>query len=467
MAVEFKQSVKGDLVRGTGQVSIPFLYTPRDYQIENLFAPMERGIRRIGAVWHRRAGKDKSCWNLMIKEAAKEVGVYYYVFPQQNQGRKVLWEGRGKDKIRFLDHVPTAILKDKPHETDMKLNLWNGSLVQIVGTDNIHMLRGTNPRGIVYSEFSYGDPMAWTVFRPVLNENGGWAVFNFTPNSQNHAYELYNKTKDNPRWYWSVLPVDKTNVQWYGQDDKPITIEEMLAEERASGMEEDFLNQEYYCSFTGIMFGSYYGRLLEAAEKEGRVSNGVLYDPRYPVDTAWDIGVRDATSIWFYQRIGRNIYFIDFYESSGESIEHYIKHCYSKKYVYNVNLAPHDIRKRDFTSGKSAYDVADQITGKRSYFTVVPKSEVADGIEMARLIMPRCFFNSEKCKRGLDSLRQYHKTWDETRRTFSLKPYHDWASNAADAFRTFAKGYTDVKEVNQERIWTHPTASSSDGWMKF
>lgn len=452
-----RTQVKGNPLWG-GEIQIPFLYKPRAYQVP-LFQQIQKGCKRIGLVWHRRAGKDKSCWNLVISEACKIMGTYYYIFPQQNQGRKVLWEGRGKDGVKFLDHLPSTLISNI-NNTDMKITLWNGSIIQVVGSDNVHSLRGTNPIGIVYSEFSFADPMAWNVFRPVVNENGGWVVFEFTPNSRNHAFDLYESTKDNPRWFWSILTV----LQTKREDGSPVITEADIAEERASGMDEDFINQEYYCSFNGVMVGSYYGGLIIEAEKEDRIGNFV-YDRQHPVYTAWDIGVSDSTAIWFYQKIQRKIIFIDYYENVGEGIDHYIKHLQSQKYIYRKNYLPHDIKKRDFTTGKSAYDYAYKLTGKRDYLTVVPKGDIGIGIDNVRLLLPRCYFDKNKCKRGIDALKQYHKVWNQKTRSFHNTPKHDWSSHGADAFRTFAMSYEEVPEQKSIKFWSHPSIGSDIGWM--
>jgi hypothetical protein len=433
--------VEGDLTQ-TPDIKIPFQYTPRDYQVDP-FKYLQAGIKRIGLVWHRRSGKDKTCWNLMISEAVQKVGTYFYVLPLLNQGRKVIWQGRGKDGIRFLDHIPKALLDGDPNSTEMLVRLYNGSIIQILGADNADAYRGTNPIGFVFSEFAFCDPKIWNTFRPILAENGGWAVFNSTPFGKNHWFELYNKTQTNPRWRWSFLTVDDTRTP----ESTPVVTQEMLDEERASGMDEEFLQQEYYCSFTGSVRGTYYGRLIDDAERDGRIGISHQYDPVLPVYTAWDIGTRDATAVWFYQKKGRSIYLIDYYENSGEGVEHYIRHLYQQKYVYAKNFAPHDMKRRDFSSGKNAKDVAGELTGKPNFFSLVPILGVEDGIQAVRSIFPRCFFNSIKCRRGIDALRDYHKKWDETKRIFSATPDHSWASHGSDAFRILATGFEESVDI--------------------
>ena len=154
--------------------------------------------KRAVLVWHRRAGKEKTCWNYLISQALQKVGIYYYFFPHFAQGRKILWDGIDKQGMRFLDHLPACLIDGKKNSTEMKIRLKNGSIIQVVGTNNIDSVVGTNPIGCVFSEYSLQDPNAWSLIRPILTENGGWAVFNFTPRGSNHAKELFDMAKQNP-----------------------------------------------------------------------------------------------------------------------------------------------------------------------------------------------------------------------------------------------------------------------------
>jgi hypothetical protein len=97
-------------------------------------------------LYHRRAGKDIVCLNLVIAEMALNVGNYYYAFPTYAQAKKALWEGRGKDGVKYLDYFPKVLLQGKPNDTEMKIKFKNGSLFQVVGLDDVDKLVGTNPK---------------------------------------------------------------------------------------------------------------------------------------------------------------------------------------------------------------------------------------------------------------------------------------------------------------------------------
>ena len=417
------------------QITIPYKFIPRQYQLPVLDA-LDSGIKRGVCVWHRRAGKDKTGLNYMIKRMWQKKGIYYYFMPTYSQGKKIIWDGIDKSGMRFLDHFPRDLIAGKPNESEMKIRFKNSSLFQIIGTDNIDAIVGTNPVGAVFSEYALQNPQAWDFIRPILRENGGWALFLYTPRGHNHGYELYNMAQLNSDWFCELLTVDNTKRP----DGSPVITPEDVEKERKEGMDEDLIQQEYYCSFEGAMSGSYYGRYLQRAIKEGRVTD-VPYDYNLKVNTAWDLGIGDSMAIWFFQVHGDTFRLIDYYESSGESLVHYVKVMQDRKYLYDRHYAPHDIKVRELTTGKSRLETARKLGIN---FQVVPNFPLEEGIDAARRIFNRCWFDKNKCKQGIDALMNYHKEYDEKRQEFKQHPVHDWSSHAADAIRMLALGVKDL-----------------------
>ena len=193
--------------------------------------------------------------------------------------------------------------------------------------------------------------------------------------------------------------------------------------------------------YADITEGSYYAQLLLNAKDDERIIS-VPYDPSVKVHTAWDLGIGDATSIWFFQLVGHEVHIIDFYENSGVGLEHYVNVLNSKPYAYGESLLPHDARAKELGTGKSREEVLVSL-GVRP--EILPAQSVEDGINAVRTLLPRCWFDERKCKDGLRALRRYHREFDDKRRTFKPRPVHDWASHAADAFRYLAMG--------MDRIW--------------
>ena len=416
-------------------ITVPVNWRPRPYQMD-LWSFMEGGGKRAVAVWHRRAGKDSTALNWTVVSAFKRPGIYWHLLPTYNQGRKIVWDGRTKEGVAFRDAWPKQAIKSE-NNTEMKLELENGSIWQVVGTDNVDRLVGANPVGCVFSEYSLQDPRAWDYVRPILAENGGWAIFIYTPRGRNHGYEIAEMARKNPRWFSQTLSVKDTGVL---SDD-------VIQEERDAGMPEEMVQQEYFCSFDSGLVGSYYGSQMAKALEEGRIT-AVPYEPRLDVHTVWDLGVGDSTAIWFYQIHGFEIRVIDYYENSGEGLPHYIQIIRDKDYLYGTHFGPHDLEVRDFTTGKSRKDTAAQLGIK---FRIVPKLPVEDGIDAVRNLLRRCYFDEQRCVRGIEALRQYKKSWNDKMRCYNNQPDHDWTSHAADAFRYLAISLRE-KKVDVSRL---------------
>lgn len=374
------------------------------------------------------------------------------MFPTYAQAKKVLWDGRDREGFPFMAHIPREVVKHS-NETELRKELVNGSAIQLIGTDNIDSVLGTNPIGCVFSEYAVQDPRAWDYIRPILRENGGWAIFDYTPRGKNHGYQLYQMAKANPEWFSELLTV---------QDTQAISVAD-IDKERREGMSEELIQQEYYCSFEGVQVGAYYGKQLQQAETEGRVGK-VSYETELGVETWWDLGIGDSTAIWFTQSAGREIRLIDYYEASGEGLAHYAKVLQSRPYVYSAHHAPHDIEVRELGSGRSRKEVAQNLG---IVFQVVPNISIEDGIEASRSILGRCWFDREKTQRGLNALASYHKAYDDKLHDWKSYPHHDWSSHAADAFRYLAVGHKTAKiktEVPIE-IMQYTKDSENQSWM--
>jgi phage terminase large subunit len=184
--------------------------------------------------------------------------------------------------------------------------------------------------------------------------------------------------------------------------------------------------------------GAYYAVEMREAKAEGRITT-VPYDRAVGVVTAWDLGVGDSTSIWFAQFVGAEVRLIDYYESSGVGLDHYVALLNSKGYVYESHVLPHDVRVRELGSGKSRLETLGAL-GVRP-ITIAPQLMVDDGIQSVRSMIPRCWFDAEKCERGVDAIRQYRRDYDDKGMTWRGRPLHDWTSHCADALRYLAVGY--------------------------
>lgn len=346
--------------------------------------------------------------------------------------------------MSFIDHFPEPIFTR--NHSELKITAVNGSTLRVVGTDQYDSsVVGANPIGCVLSEYSLQDPRAWDYMRPILAENKGWAIFNYTPRGSNHGKELFDMASHNPEWFVHMLTADDTKRD----DGSPVISAKDIQAEREAGMDEETIQQEFYCSFTGSMSGSYYGKLVKLAEDENRISN-VPYETSALVHTWWDLGISDSTCIIFTQHIGKEIRVIDYYEAHGEGLDHYAKLLQAKPYVYGGHNAPHDIEVRELGTGRSRKEVAASLGID---FARVPSISVVDGISAVRSIFPKLWIDKTRCKPLIEALKSYRKEYDDKRRTFRDQPLHDWSSHPADAMRMLAVGYKEeIKSIDEHWI---------------
>jgi len=402
-------------------VKIP--YKPRPLQKD-----MHKELKRWNVlVMHRRFGKTVWAVNQLIKTTLTcplPRPRTAFVAPTFAQAKRIAW-----DYVKFYAGVIPGV---QFNETELRADFPNGGRIMLLSAENPDALRGIYLDECVFDEFGMQNPRVWgEVVRPALSDRQGSACFLGTPAGHNHFYDLLETAKSqlaegSSDWYYKICKASETGIV------RPEELEAAQAQ-----MTPEQYEQEYECSFTAAIIGAYYGKLLSDADDNGRVTR-VPYDPAYPVHTAWDLGINDSTAIWFAQVFrGGAVNVIDYYESSGVGLDHYADILSKKDYTYGDHLAPHDIEVRELGSGKSRWETAYTLGIK---FRVIPKMKVADGINAARMLIPKCYFDRDNCGEGLEMLRQYRQEWDEKRKSFRDHPRHDYTSHAADAFRYLAVG---------------------------
>lgn len=395
------------------------------YRPREIFVPFhKRRQKRAVLVVHRRAGKTVANLADLIDAALRcklERPRYAYLAPLYKQAKTAAWD--------YLKAMTAPIPGRTANEAELRVDLPNGGRIQLYGADNPDALRGMYLDGVVLDEYAQMIPKTWTeVIGPALSDRGGFATFIGTPKGRNAFWELYQKAQEDPTWFTALHRASETGL---------VAADE-LAKARAQMSPEEY-EQEYECSFQAALVGAYYGKQMSDAEKAGRIGK-VPWDPAHRVDTAWDLGIDDATAIWFVQQIGREVRVIDFYESSGTGLEHYAKVLAQKPYVYGRHFLPHDVEHYELGTGKSRADV---LRGLGVRIESLPLAPIEDGIQAVRSLLPRCWFDTG-CGWGIEALRQYQREYDERLQTFKSRPRHDKASHAADAFRYLAMGLRDM-----------------------
>jgi len=356
---------------------------------------------------------------------------FAYIAPFHKQAKQIAWD--------YAKHYSKVIPGVKFNEAELRIDYPNSGRLQLFGADNPDSLRGLYLDGVVLDEYGDMSPRLFTeVVRPALSDRKGWAIFIGSAKGGTTFHELYENVKDKEDWFVRVYKASETGV---------IDPEELKSAKDL--MDEDEFAQEYECSWLASIKGAYYAKQLSECEQENRITV-IPYEKQLPVETYWDLGVSDATSIWFVQKHGKEIRFIDYYEAEGEGLPHYAKVLQDKGYVYGRHVAPHDIKVRELGSGRSRIETARSLGIN---FDVAPNDSVHNGINAARVIFNRCWFDEKNCKHGLQALRNYRKEYNERRKEYSRNPLHDWSSHAADAFRYFAISF---KEQNNWKPIDYP-----------
>jgi hypothetical protein len=401
--------------------------------------------------WHRRAGKDLTCFSYLAKETYARRGSYYYFLPNYAQGRKIIWEGMDREGNKFLDRIPKELVK-RIQSQEMIMELHNGSILRIIGTDNIDSIVGTNPIGCVFSEYALQDPKAWEFIRPILAENGGWAIFNGTPRGRNHMFDLEQKIRGHKDWYFSEV-----QTLWPERPNYTgVVSPDIIDGERESGMDEDTVEQEFGVSYSAGVKGAFYSEQIERARSDERLGSYV-YDNQRTVDTFWDLGMGDDTCVWFRQLVGNKRIWIDFLQNRGKDIGYYVSALADKGYKYRTHYLPHDGGSRTIQTNYRTDDLFRILCKDHRIsddIVVCPRLKVKDGIAAVRANFGKYYFNTDSpdVREGIKMLELYHRRWDSKRKTFMKEPVHDWTSHCADALRTEASS----EEIDNEHDLIRP-----------
>lgn len=410
-----------------------------------------RTQRWASLVVHRRGGKTVATVNDLNKAAITNTRAYPpprygYIAPYYNQAKRIAW-GYAK---HYADPIPGRLF----NESELKITYPNGAELRLFGADNPDALRGDYLDGVVCDEFADWHPDVYPmVIRPMLADYQGWATFIGTPKGRNAFHDQHKDAETKPdEWFSMVMRASESGL---------IAPDE-LADLKASMSEEQYA-QEFECSFDAAVPGAYYSRLIEQAEREGRITH-VPHDPVLKVSTYWDLGKRDATSIWFVQTVAGQAKVIDFHEARGLELDDYALTVSRKPYVYDHHYLPHDARAQILGMKHTREAQLKSLLGENRV-RITEEVSQEDGRNAARIILPKCWFDAEKCATGIKALRHYHAKYDEKLNILSAEPEHDWSSHAADAFRYFAVTWKPKSGIIEKKPRDYaPAKPRNDGW---
>lgn len=414
-------------------------YKPRKYQ-----ELIQRFFKRFN-VWvlHRRFGKTVMAINVMIAKAFdnhKKNPRYAYIAPTYKQAKMIAWD--------YLKEYTKNIPNREVNEAELRVDIHREDTDDVIrftllGAENPTSILGIYLDGAIFDEYGSMEPTIWTkVIRPLLTDRLGWAIMMGTPQGANHFKKVYDHAKgekSDSDWMSVILKASETGI-----------IPQSELDDAKSMMPEDQYEQEFEVRWESNIEAAYFGREMTKAKKEGRISN-VPHEKAKPVHTYWDLGISDSTAIWFFQEVGKEFRLIDYHEDSGRDIQHYAKILQDKGYWYNSHNLPHDAAARDIGSGKTKEELLraalSQMNMKGQFLRVLPRYNVDDTINAVKMMLNKCWFDAEKCKRGVECLENFQRTWDEKNQIWSSKPLHNWASHGSDAFRQLAMAYREEAET--------------------
>lgn len=397
---------------------------------------LNREQRWAAVVAHRRAGKTVACIMDLIRHAIEHQGReprFAYIAPTFSQAKDVAWS--------YLKEYTAAIPGIDKSESELSVVFpHNKARIRLYGAENYDRIRGIYLDGAVIDEAGDIDPRAWPeVIRPSLADRKGWATFIGTPKGRNSFYEIVLRAEADSGWYHERLRASETKLV---DDEELLDARKILTPEQYA--------QEFECSFDAAVIGAYYGKEVAEAEADKRITK-VPYDKAADVYCAWDLGIGDAMALWFYQIIGREWHFINYYENNGFGLDHYVDYVKALPYKVHHHKLPHDAEARELQTGKSRIEY---LEGRQLKCEIVPLHKVDDRINAVRMGFNRFWFDKDNCAHGIDCLRMYRAGFDDKNKVLRAVPMHDWSSHGADAFGIGIMGTSDSVKLDMPQIET-------------
>jgi len=446
-------------VSGAVDIHVPAKsWWPRDHQMA-LWSFLQDGGKRAIAIWHRRAGKDEIAMHHTAVQMLKRPGNYWHALPEFAMCRKAIWNAVNPHTgIRRIDECFPVELRENTNDTEMLIRFRGGSTWQCIGSDSYNRTVGSSAAGIVYSEWALCNPSAWAYHRPMIEENNGWACFISTPRGHNHAKTMYDYAMQSPGWFAERLTAKDTELL----SESELT--EALREYQAlygADVGRAMYDQEMMCSFNAALLGAAFALEMQQVRDEGRITECEPIEG-VPIDRAWDIGVRDDTSVWWWQvQPSGQILILDHYAVSGVGVEVIRDEVFRREqergWIHGTDYVPHDAKVKEWGSGKTRVETMSTLGLKP---LLAPSASLLDGINAVRRTLPLCVFHPRTVDSGVAALEQYQREWDDEKKAFRESFVHNWTSHPTDAFRYLSLSYRPIPtrqvEAPKKKGWVIP-----------
>lgn len=424
-------------------------WAPRADQMP-LWRYLRAGGTRADIVAHRRWGKDEMCLQATAVAAFERIGSYWHMLPEAAQARKAIWDAvNPRTGLRRINEAFPLELRESTRDSDMFIRFKNGSTWQVLGSDNYDSFVGSPPIGVVFSEWSLAKPEAWAYVRPILRENGGFAMFIWTPRGKNHATRSFLAREKNTDWFTMRLPASKTNV--FTDAQLAAELRELIDESGSDAEGRAKYLQEYEVEFDAPVPGSYYGDAMTKLKTKGNIGDFPYLQGRKLI-TSWDLGIDDYTSIWFIQLVApKKFNIVDFYETGDLGLDQIVAEAFKGKmhWKFDKHYLPHDVKKRELGNGGRSVIQSLRLLGVHPIIPGVPRDQ-AERVNAVRRVLPQCHFNADTCESGIEHLEQYSKRWNKSMGVWG-GPKKDGHDHAADAFGEFAVNVSGLKPVGDAK----------------
>ena len=392
-------------------------YAPRRYILPIHNAPQQFQV----VIAHRRAGKTVGLVNHLLRAAIMTrhpAAQFAYVAPTYKMAKRIAW--------KYLKHYAGRVHGFKASTSELTVGLGNGSSIMLMGADSVDDLRGIYLHGSILDEYALMSPRLFPeVILPTLMDYEGFCIQSGTPLGNNQLKRSYIAARDGlDGWRAHLLRASDTRA-----------FPNHVLERARANMSPEQYAQEFECSFDAVVKGAYYGELMAAADRAGRITK-VDYDPALGVICAVDLGMRDAFACGFFQEhaSANQVRMINYVEFHGKGLPQVKAEIDKLPYKVAHWIGPHDLAVRELGTGRSRIEVA---RGLGMNFAVAANLPLEDGREAVRQVLPSLWIDAVKCETFIDAMRQHRALFDEDKEIEDAKPVHDWTSHPADMFRYY------------------------------
>ena len=424
-------------------------------------------------MWSRRAGKSLFAWTLLIREAVSKPGVYWYCFNNYSTAYNDIWLAMTSKGVKFLDMIPGDMVV-RMNSAKLEIELSNGSVIKLIGINNVDKLVGAGLNGVVFDEYAVLNPAAIEMVTAMLGETGGWRVMISTPRGKNHFFEQWNFALNHPEFaYTSNMHCGMPEIAQYMS---PGFLEQERLQIISKYGNDALYQQEYMTSWISPNSGSVFGQLAKLMKDEGRVAL-LTADPERPLYAAWDLGNADYTSIVLFQVDDNGFPTVyDHIENRNEDVSWYVGEMIARDWAVHTHFLPHDAAHRKGGRNETYKQVLAEHDIRNTIILNKP-NRVEDKLNHLRRVFVGLRID-ERLTRVIECLDKLEYEWNEKQHIWSSKPTHVggysdtvdslcYMAQAIQKYRITAKTAFSTTHIKDPAAVTTTRAAKQERFLKF